>query len=71
LLVFIISPFVLLWRKLLAGGGFSAVEPWDEGDFTLAFVSDPDGVWIELLGKKLKSTKRTKKHTNSQKRKRR
>ncbi len=43
------------YRKLLDGGGVSAIEPWDEGDSTLAFVRDPDGVWIELIGKREKS----------------
>jgi lactoylglutathione lyase len=42
------------YRKLLAAGATVAVEPWDEGNFTLAFVRDPDGVWIELEGKKIK-----------------
>ena len=36
------------YRKALAGGATSAVEPWDEGGSTLAFVRDPNGVWIEL-----------------------
>jgi lactoylglutathione lyase len=36
------------YNKALAGGATSAVEPWDEGGSTLAFVTDPDGVWIEL-----------------------
>ena len=36
------------FRKALAGGATSAVEPWDEGGSTLAFVKDPNGVWIEL-----------------------
>ena len=43
------------YRKVLAGGGTSAIEPWEEGDSTLAFVRDPDGVWIELIGKRVKS----------------
>jgi len=42
------------YEKVLAGGATSAVEPWDEGGYTLAFVRDPDGVWIELIGKKVK-----------------
>ena len=42
------------YKKVLAGGGTSAIEPWDEGDSTLAFVRDPDGVWIELIGKRAK-----------------
>jgi len=42
------------YMKVLAGGATSAVEPWDEGGYTLAFVKDPDGIWIELIGKKTK-----------------
>ena len=38
-------------KKALAGGATSAIEPWDEGGSTLAFVRDPDGVWIELHSK--------------------
>ena len=40
------------YRKAISGGATPAIEPWDEGDSTLAFVRDPDGVWIELEGKK-------------------
>jgi lactoylglutathione lyase len=43
------------YKKVLAGGGTSAIEPWDEGDSTLAFVRDPDGVWIELIGRRVKA----------------
>ena len=39
------------YKKVLAGGATSAVEPWDEGTSTIAFVRDPDGVWIELHSK--------------------
>ena len=42
------------YNKTLEGGATSAVEPWDESGYTLAFVRDPDGVWIELIGKKAK-----------------
>jgi lactoylglutathione lyase len=38
------------YDRVLAGGATSAIEPWDEGGTTLAFVRDPDGVWIELIG---------------------
>ncbi len=44
------------YRKLLDGGAVSAIEPWDEGNSTLAFVRDPDGIWIELIGKRKEST---------------
>ena len=43
------------YEKALAGGATSAIEPWDESGYTLAFVRDPDGVWIELIGKSVKS----------------
>jgi len=43
------------YEKVLAGGATSAIEPWDEGGYTLAFVRDPDGVWIELIGRKVTS----------------
>jgi len=39
------------YKKALAGGATSAVEPWEEGSSIIAFVRDPDGVWIELHGK--------------------
>jgi lactoylglutathione lyase len=42
------------YGDVLEGGATSAVEPWDEGGYTLAFVRDPDGVWIELIGRKVK-----------------
>ena len=43
------------YEKAVAGGATSAIEPWDEGGYTLAFVRDPDGVWIELIGRKIES----------------
>ena len=43
------------YRKTISGGATSAIEPWDEGDSTLAFIRDPDGVWIELHGKRAKT----------------
>lgn len=49
------------YEKVLAGGATSAVEPWDEGGYTLAFVKDPDGIWIELIGKTVKPVRREKK----------
>jgi lactoylglutathione lyase len=48
------------YKKTLKGDASSAIAPWDEGGFTLAFVRDPDGIWIELIGRKakLKPTKK-------------
>lgn len=49
------------YERVLAGGATPAVEPWDEGGHILAFVRDPDGIWIELIGKKVKVSKKTNK----------
>jgi lactoylglutathione lyase len=49
------------YQKVLAGGATPAIEPWNEGGYTLAFVRDPDGIWIELIGKKVKPTSHNKK----------
>lgn len=35
-------------RRLEALGGSLRIPPFEEGDTLLAFVSDPDGVWVEL-----------------------
>ena len=40
------------YRTVLAKGGRKAVPPFHEGAYTLAFVKDPDGCWIELIGKR-------------------
>jgi lactoylglutathione lyase len=39
------------YGKALAGGATSAIAPWSENGYTLAFIRDPNGVWIELMGK--------------------
>jgi lactoylglutathione lyase len=49
------------YKRMLAGGATPAIAPWDESGYTLAFARDPDGVWIELMGKTAKTTKRRKK----------
>jgi len=48
------------YGELLANGGSKAVEPFSEGGYRLAFAKDPDGIWIELLGKDI--TARRKVH---------
>ncbi len=35
---------------LKSRGAKTTVEPWTEGRYRLAFVEDPDGIGIELLG---------------------
>jgi lactoylglutathione lyase len=39
------------YSRLIAKGAKRAVEPFREGRYQLAFVKDPDGIWIELIGK--------------------
>ena len=51
------------YERVLAGGATPAIEPWDEGGYTLAFVRDPDGIWIELIGKAKKASKETNKES--------
>lgn len=36
------------FRELVAAGAKPALPPFTEGDSRLAFVEDPDGIWIEL-----------------------
>ncbi len=49
--------------RLVSKGAESAIKPFREGNYELAFVKDPDGIWIELLGKFKQSN--AKKKTNS------
>jgi lactoylglutathione lyase len=51
------------FEQLVGKRAESAVEPFREGYYELAFVKDPDGIWIELLGKFRVS--KTKKMRNS------
>ena len=38
------------YTKLVARGVAEAVKPFREGRYELAFIKDPDGIWIELIG---------------------
>jgi len=38
------------YKKLLAKGAKYVVKPFSQDQYRLAFVKDPDGIWIELLG---------------------
>lgn len=38
------------YRELIAHGARSGHAPFLEGGTLLAFVQDPDGIWIELMG---------------------
>jgi lactoylglutathione lyase len=39
------------YRRLVKLGCEPAVEPFDQGSWVLAFVKDPNGVWLELIGR--------------------
>lgn len=48
------------YDELLANGATKAVEPFSESGYRLAFVKDPDGIWIELLGKDRRARRRAR-----------
>ena len=39
------------FSRIISKGGRIAVKPFSEGGYRLAFVKDPDGIWIELAGR--------------------
>ncbi|MEW5936692.1 MAG: VOC family protein [Candidatus Thermoplasmatota archaeon] len=48
---FYVSDVRSQYARLLEMGCESVVEPFTEGDWLLAFVKDPNGIWLELIGK--------------------
>jgi lactoylglutathione lyase len=48
------------YHELLASGATRAVEPFSEGGYRLAFLKDPDGIWIELLGKERRERRKVR-----------
>jgi len=46
------------YRRLINHGVRSAMKPFDEGSWRLAYVKDPDGAWIEIGSKKKKQKKK-------------
>jgi len=39
------------YRELLRKGAKKGISPFQQGKYRFAFVKDPDGVWIELIGR--------------------
>jgi lactoylglutathione lyase len=39
------------YKRLVALGCEPAVEPFTQGSWVLAFVKDPNGIWLELIGR--------------------
>ena len=50
-LAFRVSHVRTTFQELVAGGAHPEVKPFKDGRYEFAFVSDPDGIWIELLGR--------------------
>jgi lactoylglutathione lyase len=50
-LAFRVSDVDQAFRELTARGARPRVPPFREARYAFAFVSDPDGIWIELLGR--------------------
>jgi lactoylglutathione lyase len=42
------------YERLLTLGCEPAVEPFAQGSWVLAFVKDPNGIWLELIGRENK-----------------
>jgi lactoylglutathione lyase len=42
------------YKRLIGLGCQPAVEPFDQGSWVLAFVKDPNGIWLELIGRERK-----------------
>ncbi len=38
-------------KQLLKKGAKKAIEPFAQGKYRFAFLKDPDGIWIELIGR--------------------
>ena len=39
------------YKRLIKLGCEPAVEPFNQGSWVLAFVKDPSGIWLELIGR--------------------
>ena len=50
-LAFMVDDVRKRFNEILRKGAEMAVEPFEDGGFDIAFVKDPDGIWIELLGR--------------------
>ena len=50
-LAFRVSDVRHAFTDLVAKGAHPEVEPFQEERYEFAFVSDPDGIWIELIGR--------------------
>lgn len=44
------------FAQLVEKGAKNAVKPFSQGKYRFAFVKDPDGIWIELIGRANRQT---------------
>ena len=51
-LAFHVTDVAATFKDLVAQGAHPEVKPFREDRYEFAFVSDPDGIWIELLGRR-------------------
>lgn len=56
-LAFRVSDVDAAFRDVTARGARPEVPPFRESRYAFAFVSDPDGIWIELIGRVPRSGK--------------
>jgi lactoylglutathione lyase len=42
------------YDRLIKLGCEPAVEPFNQGSWVLAFIRDPNGIWLELIGREIK-----------------
>ena len=58
-LAFLVTNVERSFREVIAKGARPEVAPFEESRYAFAFVSDPDGIWIELLGRVRRKGRRT------------
>ncbi len=46
------------FKRLMKHGCESAVKPFSQGSWVLAFVKDPNGIWLELIGRESKKKRK-------------
>ncbi|MGP8070481.1 MAG: VOC family protein [Candidatus Bathyarchaeia archaeon] len=56
---FIVDDAVKWYKLLLRRGAKPAAKPFGDKAETLAYVKDPNGIWIELIGPGIKNQKAT------------
>ncbi len=62
-LCFRVSDVEEAFRELVAKGVKPEVEPFQEDRYEFAFLSDPDGIWLELLGRIKTRSKLQRRHS--------